>query len=109
MTYEDLSDLAPEVREWGLSDGEWEQVLIEAKYEVYIERQQAQVERLRRLEQWAVPQSFCYDGVSGLRNEAREKLARFRPGTLGQAQRLAGVTPADVSLIMVALKAGEVE
>lgn len=108
-TLADLIEVAPDAAEWELTADEWEQVLVEAKYEVYIERQQTQVERLRRLERWQLPASFRYESVTGLRKEAREKLARFRPGTLGQAQRIAGVTPADVSLIMVALKAGEGE
>jgi tRNA uridine 5-carboxymethylaminomethyl modification enzyme len=83
-----------------------EQVEIEAKYAGYITKQQRHVERMRRLERRAIPASFNYDAVIGLRNEARQKLARFRPATLGQAARIQGVNPADISLLLVHLERG---
>ncbi|UCG83620.1 MAG: tRNA uridine-5-carboxymethylaminomethyl(34) synthesis enzyme MnmG [Dehalococcoidia bacterium] len=84
-----------------------EQVEIEAKYEGYIERQAAEVERIRRMEERAIPPDFDYDGVDGFRKEARERLKHFRPATLGQASRIYGVTPADIAILMVYLeKAG---
>ncbi|MFQ5655618.1 MAG: tRNA uridine-5-carboxymethylaminomethyl(34) synthesis enzyme MnmG, partial [Planctomycetota bacterium] len=104
--FEDLYEIAPQVQEWGLSAEVRDQVLIEARYEKYIERQLDQVERLRRLEKWHFPAEFDFSTVHGLRREAAEKLGRLRPMTLGQARRVAGVTPADLSLLMVALKAG---
>ncbi|MCJ7522263.1 MAG: tRNA uridine-5-carboxymethylaminomethyl(34) synthesis enzyme MnmG [Dehalococcoidia bacterium] len=81
-----------------------EQVEIEAKYEGYMERQMAEVERVHRLEERAIPPGFDYDAVSGFRTEARERLKHFLPATLGQASRIYGVTPADVAILMVYLE-----
>jgi len=81
-----------------------EQVGIEAKYAGYIDKQQMEVERLRRLEDWRIPPDLRYEALAGLRAEAREKLARVRPATVGQAGRLAGVNPADVSVLLIHLK-----
>ncbi|MFN0057440.1 MAG: tRNA uridine-5-carboxymethylaminomethyl(34) synthesis enzyme MnmG [Planctomycetota bacterium] len=83
------------------------QVVVEARYEHYISRQREEVERMRRMEAWVIPTAFAYDQVRGLRKEAHEKLARFRPPTLAHARRLAGVTPADLSILMVSLRAGQ--
>jgi tRNA uridine 5-carboxymethylaminomethyl modification enzyme len=81
-----------------------EQVEIEAKYAGYIEKQRVEVDRFRRLEDRRIPPDIDYAGLSGLRSEAREKLAAVRPATVGQATRLAGVNPADVSVLLVHLK-----
>jgi len=81
-----------------------EQVEIEAKYAGYIDKQRVEVERFRRLEDWRIPPDLAYEGLTGLRAEARERLATVRPATLGQAGRLAGVNPADVSVLLVHLK-----
>lgn len=81
-----------------------EQVGVEAKYAGYIERQAAEVARFRRLEDRRIPPGIHYEALSGLRAEAREKLAAVRPATVGQAARLAGVNPADVSVLLVHLK-----
>lgn len=84
-----------------------EEVIIEAKYAGYIERQQREVERMRRLEEWRIPEDFDYMGIVGLRNEAREQLNHFRPATVGQASRIQGVNPADISVLLVYLKRRE--
>ncbi len=81
-----------------------EQVQIEAKYAGYIEKQRVEVARFRRLEDRRIPADFRYDTLVGLRTEAREKLAHVRPATVGQATRLAGVNPADISVLLVHLK-----
>jgi len=81
-----------------------EQVGIEAKYAGYIDKQQVEVDRFRRLEDWRIPPDLPYEMLTGLRAEAREKLARVRPATVGQAARLAGVNPADVSVLLIHLK-----
>jgi tRNA uridine 5-carboxymethylaminomethyl modification enzyme len=81
-----------------------EQVEIETKYQGYIERQLAEVERVRRLEEKSIPKGFDYDGVISFRKEAREKLKRIQPATLGQASRISGVTPADVAILLVHLE-----
>jgi tRNA uridine 5-carboxymethylaminomethyl modification enzyme len=83
-----------------------EQVEIQSKYAGYIARQQAEVERMARLESRRIPTDFDYESIPGLRNEAREQLSYYRPLTLGQASRLSGVTPADVVILMVYLDRG---
>jgi len=81
-----------------------EQVEIEAKYQGYIERQQAEVRRLQKVEGKQIPSWLDYDAINSLRYEARQKLNKFRPQTLGQASRIDGVTPADLAILMVYLE-----
>ncbi|MGE0542556.1 MAG: tRNA uridine-5-carboxymethylaminomethyl(34) synthesis enzyme MnmG [Dehalococcoidia bacterium] len=87
-----------------LDAGVREQVEIESKYAGYIGKQSAEVERLRRLETWSIPRDVDFDAMQGLRTEARHTLARFRPATVGSAARLAGVTPSDISVLLVHLE-----
>jgi len=101
MTLAQLGQLAPEVAGLALTDAARDQVEIEVKYEGYIERQKMEVERLRSMESRVIPGAFAYEALHELSAEAREKLARLRPATLGQASRIAGVSPADVALLMV--------
>ncbi len=81
-----------------------EQVEIQIKYEGYIKKQQAQVDRFRRLEEKKIPRELDYGQVKGLRLESREKLEQYRPESIGQAARLAGVTPADISVLLIHLE-----
>ena len=81
-----------------------EQVEIQARYAGYIERQRDEIERHRRHEETSVPDDFDYARVRGLSAEVCEKLVRVRPATVGQAARIAGVTPAAISLLLVHLK-----
>ncbi len=81
-----------------------EQVEIEAKYERYIAQQRAEVDRVRRLEDMRIPSGFDYDGIVGFRREARDKLKRFQPATVGQAARIMGVNPSDIAILMVHLE-----
>ena len=81
-----------------------EQVEIAARYGGYIAKQQREVERLQRMESRRIPPDLDYEQVRGLRNEARQVLARFRPATVGQAARLAGINPADVAVLLIALE-----
>ncbi len=81
-----------------------EQVQIEARYDGYIRRQQAEIHRMRGLEQTLVPEGFIFRDVAGLSSEATEKLERVRPRSLGQASRISGVTPAAISAIAIHLK-----
>ncbi len=83
-----------------------QQVTIEAKYAGYIEKQLLQVERMRRLENRRIPDSFDYGSVAGMRTEAQEKLSCFRPATVGQATRISGVNPADISVLLIYLARG---
>jgi tRNA uridine 5-carboxymethylaminomethyl modification enzyme len=74
------------------------------RYATYVSRQEAEVERLRRVEARVIPADIDYASVSGLRSESREKLERVRPRTIGQASRIAGVTPSDVAMLLVSLE-----
>jgi len=78
-----------------------EQVILEAKYAGYVDRQAEQVERFQRLESKPIPPHFDYTAVPQLRVEAREKLSRIRPANLGQASRISGITPADLAVVML--------
>ena len=80
------------------------QVEIAIKYAGYIDRQQSDIEKFKSLESKQIPHSFDYAMVPSLRNEARQKLAKLRPATLGQASRISGVSPADISILTVWLK-----
>lgn len=81
-----------------------EQVEIETKYSGYIEKEHKAAERVRKMEMRRIPPTFDVMVVPGLRNEARQVLARFRPATLGQAARLAGINPADIAVLLVHLE-----
>lgn len=81
-----------------------EQIEIEAKYGGYLLKQQREVERLRRMETRRIPSDLDLSGIRGLRSEARQVLLRFRPATIGQAARLAGINPADIAILIVALE-----
>lgn len=81
-----------------------EQVEVGAKYGMYIDRQQREVERMHKMESRRLPADYDYTTVHGLSTEARQVLIRFRPATLGQAARLAGVNPADIAVLIVALE-----
>ena len=78
-----------------------EQVEVELKYEGYIRRQQAAIDEMRRLENRLLPEQVDYTAITGLRKEAQEKLGRVRPRSVGQASRISGVSPADVSVLIV--------
>lgn len=79
----------------------FEQVEIEVKYEGYIRRQAAQIEQMRRLEKKALPKHTDYKNISGLRLEAQEKLNKVRPQNIGQASRISGISPADISVLVI--------
>ena len=81
----------------------FEQVEIELKYEGYIRRQQAQIHEMRRLESKQIPANTDYNTIDGLRLEAREKLSKIRPENVGQASRISGVSPADISVLLIYL------
>jgi tRNA uridine 5-carboxymethylaminomethyl modification enzyme len=78
-----------------------EQTSIQVKYDVYIEKEKELVQRMSQLENLAVPESFDYKKIQALGNEAREKLNRIKPATLGQASRISGINPSDVQILMV--------
>ncbi|MFI0434428.1 MAG: tRNA uridine-5-carboxymethylaminomethyl(34) synthesis enzyme MnmG [Parachlamydiaceae bacterium] len=79
------------------------QIELNLKYAGYIDRQTQEVAKLAHVENMAIPLDFDYEGINGLRNEARQKLKKHAPHTIGQAQRISGVSPADISIVMIAL------
>ncbi len=87
-----------------LLDAVLEQVEIEIKYEGYISRQKRQVEQYKKMEKKLIPENLNYDEVPSLRLEARQKLKEFRPLSVGQASRISGVSPADISVLLVYLE-----
>ena len=99
--YESLSEIDSERVE--LPADVIEQVEITIRYEGYIDRQQRQVEQFKKLEKKLIPADIDYDDVSSLRLEARQKLKKFRPVNIGQASRIGGVNPADVSVLLIYL------
>ncbi len=94
----------PAFAAFGFSPAVLEQIEIEAKYASYFERQAAMIESFQRMESAAIPESVDYTGIEHLRLEAREKLTQIRPASIGQAARISGVSPADISVLMVYLK-----
>jgi tRNA uridine 5-carboxymethylaminomethyl modification enzyme len=101
MTYANLPN-----RNAGLPDEVIQQVEIFLKYEGYIARQEIEVAKLKSLEDKQIPAWMDYNKVPSLRTEARQKLAKIQPGTLGQASRISGVSPSDIGILMVWLKQG---
>lgn len=85
----------------------FEQVEIGLKYEGYIKRQQAQIDEMRRLEGKKLPEGINFLSITGLRKEAREKLQKIRPENVGQASRISGVSPADISVLLIYLASGQ--
>lgn len=102
MDYEMLAVFDPERKP--LPDDVIEQVVINVRYEGYIERQKQQVEHFKKLENRKIPADFDYDAVPSIRLEARQKLKQFRPINVGQASRISGVSPADISVLLVMLE-----
>jgi len=82
----------------------WPLLETDFKYAGHLDRQQAQIDRLKRMEDKRIPTQFNFDKVNGLKAEARHHLATIRPTTLGQAARISGITPADIAILAVALR-----
>jgi len=102
MTFERLTAVWPELAD--VDPGIAEQVATDALYAVYLERQSADIEALKRDEALGIPDGFDYGAITGLSNEVRQKLVDIRPATLGQASRMDGMTPAALTLILSHLK-----
>jgi tRNA uridine 5-carboxymethylaminomethyl modification enzyme len=105
LSYDAVQQLAPPPAP--VTERVARQVEIEIKYEGYIRRQLTEIERFKHLEQIRLPDDFDFHRVHGLSNELKEKLSEVRPISLGQASRIAGITPAAISVLMVALRAME--
>lgn len=106
MTYEHIHLIVPSEVE--LSDEITEQVEIQIKYEGYIEKSLQQVERMKKMENKKIPVDIDYDAISGIASEARQKLKDVRPLSMGQASRISGVNPADVSILLVYIEQGKI-
>jgi len=104
VTWATLADEVPDLAGLGLAPEAIRQVEIEAKYAGYLARQQRHIERAAQMESRSIPADIDYEQVPHLRSEAREKLARVRPRSLGQAGRIAGIGPADQAVLMVYLE-----
>ena len=102
LNYKVLSELDTERKV--LSSDVIEQVEIEIKYEGYIERQLKQVEHYKKMEKKKIPADLDYNEVGSLRLEARQKLIAYKPVSVGQASRISGVSPADISVLLVYLE-----
>ncbi|MGG1165613.1 tRNA uridine-5-carboxymethylaminomethyl(34) synthesis enzyme MnmG [Bacillus mycoides] len=106
VTYEHIHLLVPS--EVALSDEITEQVEIQTKYEGYIEKSLQQVERMKKMENKKIPVDIDYDVISSLASEARQKLKDVRPLSMGQASRISGVNPADVSILLIYIEQGKI-
>jgi len=104
VPWEQVCEMHPALAEWNAHSDVIEQVVLEAKYAGYIDRQSAQVERFQRMENKRIPSSFDYTAVPQLRMEAKEKLSRVKPSSIGQAGRVSGITPADLAVLLFYLE-----
>lgn len=102
LSYEKLTEIDP--KRVPLPDDVIEQVEIEVKYEGYIERQMRQVEQYKKMEKKKIPADLDYNDISSLRLEARQKLIAYKPVSVGQASRISGVSPADISVLLIYLE-----
>lgn len=102
ITYEDLVTLG--LGDAALAEDVRQQVEIQVKYEGYIKQQWEQVARMEKIENRLLPEDIDYGDISGLRNEAKQKLAQVRPASVGQASRISGVNPADISVLLIYLE-----
>jgi tRNA uridine 5-carboxymethylaminomethyl modification enzyme len=105
LSYQDVAVLLPEHGEVPAEVGE--QVEIQVKYEGYISKQLQQVEKMRRMEKKKIPQDLDYSKIDGIATEARQKLAKVRPISVGQASRVSGVNPSDIAILLVYLEEGK--
>ena len=103
ITIKGIAEVIPELRAktTELSDEIIESCEIQIKYAGYIKREQNEAAKLQRLDQIRIPDSFNYDEVQSLSTEARQKLSRIKPKSIGEAQRIPGVSPNDVSVLLV--------
>lgn len=102
LNYEMLSEI--DLDRPPLSKDVKEEVFIEMKYEGYIKKQLEQVEKYKKLEEKLIPQDIDYDKIEGLRIEAKQKLSKIRPKSVGQASRISGVSPSDMNVLLIYLK-----
>jgi len=102
ITYGSLAELDEEMP--GLTDEEAEELEILIKYEGYIKKQLIQIEQFKKLEGRRLPEDIDYKKIKGLSSEAMQKLSEIKPSNIGQASRISGVSPADISVLLVYLE-----
>lgn len=102
LSYADLAAIYPPETE--LSNDVTEQVEIQIKYEGYIKKQMAQIEQFEKLEKKRLSPDLNYENITGLSREAQQKLAKFKPESIGQASRISGVSPADINVLLIYLE-----
>ncbi|WP_100400949.1 tRNA uridine-5-carboxymethylaminomethyl(34) synthesis enzyme MnmG [Bacillus sp. FJAT-44742] len=105
LGYQDVAQFSP--AEAALTPDVAEQVEIQIKYEGYIAKQLEQIEKMKKMEEKKIPENLDYSAISGLATEARQKLSEVRPLSVGQASRVAGVNPSDISILLVYLEQGK--
>lgn len=105
-TWDDVDRMFPEVAAMNLSEHTKRQMLIESQYAGYVRRQEAEISRLQKVDSVRIPDQFDFLSIVQLRHEAREKLSRHRPVTVGQASRVSGITPSDIAILMFYLNKG---
>jgi len=104
-TWQGLQQLMPNLQQETFSERCIRQIEIETQYAGYIRRQEAEIARLQKVDNIRIPESFDFTGLNQLRMEAREKLGRLMPTTVGQASRVSGITPSDIAVLVMYLKA----
>jgi tRNA uridine 5-carboxymethylaminomethyl modification enzyme len=102
-----LAEIHPSLHKIDVRTDELQSIEISLRYQNYVEKELAEIERARRMEHTSIPASFDYSNIPGFRNEAREKLIAIRPATIGQASRISGVTPADIAVLLVHVRRRE--
>ena len=107
FSYDKVREFAPELPK--IDAPAREQTEISLRYEGYISRQQSQIAQFRRLESHPLPADFDYSKLEALRLEARQKLSAIRPLSIGQASRISGVSPADIQVLLVAMRHGQLD
>jgi tRNA uridine 5-carboxymethylaminomethyl modification enzyme len=96
-------ELLPKLPDDRIGRRVWQEILIQAHYDGYLQREEASIVKLQQLEDWKIPAGFDYAAIHSLSNESRQKLARVQPGTLAQAERIDGVTPSELALLQIHL------
>lgn len=107
ISYRDIEFFELNTAQDSITEDVVSQIEMDIKYEGYIKRQMEQIEKFKKLEDFAIPESFTYESIPGLSNEMVQKFTNVRPNSLGQATRISGVTPAAISVLMVYLKRDE--
>ncbi len=107
FSYKELEELVPEIMP--LSSGEAVCVETDIKYDGYLKKQETQIQQMEKLEKKLLPENVDYSKILGLRLEARQKLTKQQPASIGQASRISGVSPADIAVLLVAMEKGELQ